>query len=180
LKGIREDLLVSLDGVDVGGLLECWRWLIQDHFQPLFATALGDLFLADSDGSIWWLNMSDGQLLRVAANEDEFQRAAVDPENSSLWFGEVLVDQLRTVGKVLGPGECYCYLLLPMLGGQYEPTNFRVYDLVTHFQVWGPIHEQLRDIPNGTEFVFEIINRSKERTWSPSASPRGTHHVEGS
>ena len=39
--------------------------------------------------------------------------------------------------------------MLPMLGGKYEPDNFRIYDVVTHFRVWGPIHEQLRDLPDG-------------------------------
>jgi hypothetical protein len=45
-----------------------------------------------------------------------------------------------------------------MLGGQYEPGNFRIYDVVTHFQVWGPIHEQLRDVPDGATVEFKVIN----------------------
>jgi hypothetical protein len=157
LEGVREDLIVPLAGVDVGRMLEFWRWLIPPTHRPLFATALGDLFLADSDGSVWWLDIGVGQLRSVAASEDAFRQAAADPDNNSLWFGAVLVDQLRAAGKVLGPGECYCYVQLPMLGGEYVPANFWVYDVVRHFRVWGPIHEQLRDVPDGTTFEFKVM-----------------------
>jgi hypothetical protein len=138
-------------------MLEFWRWLIPETSRPLFVTALGDLFLAAPDGSILWLDLGDSQLRAVTANEAEFLRAAADPGNSDFWFGAVLVDQLRAAGKVLDPGECYSYLRLPMLGGEFEPANFRVYDVVRHFQVWGPIHEQLRSLPDGAhvEFVVE-------------------------
>jgi hypothetical protein len=77
---VREDLTVLLSGIDIGRLLECWRWLIPDDQQPLFATALGDLFMAGRDGSVRWLDMGDGQLQTVAASEPEFwQAAAIEP-----------------------------------------------------------------------------------------------------
>ncbi|MHB1423835.1 MAG: T6SS immunity protein Tdi1 domain-containing protein [Gemmataceae bacterium] len=156
LEDIREDLLIPLAGVDTGRMLASWRWLIPETHRPLFATALGDLFLAASDGTVWWLNMGDGLLQTVASSEAEFERAAADPDNYGLWFGAELVDQLRATGKTLEPEECYCYLLLPMLGGEYEPANFRVYNVVTHFQVWGPIHEQLWNLPDGAQVEFVI------------------------
>ena len=66
-------------------------------------------------------------------------------------------DDHKAFGKVLGPGECYCYLRLPMLGGGFEPDNFVIRDVVTHFQIWGPIHEQLRDLPDGATVRFEVV-----------------------
>ncbi|HUQ71846.1 MAG TPA: hypothetical protein VM165_20110, partial [Planctomycetaceae bacterium] len=47
LDGIREDLIGPLATIDAGRMLEFWRWLIPETYRPLFATALGDLFLAD-------------------------------------------------------------------------------------------------------------------------------------
>jgi hypothetical protein len=157
VEGVREDLIVPLAGVDTAAMLEHWRWLVPEKHRPLFATALGDLFLADPDGGVLWLDVGSGELQPVAADTAKFERAAADPDNSSLWFGELLVDQLRAAGTVLGRGECYCYLTLPMLGGEYEPGNFRVYDVVTHFRVWGPIHEQLRDLPDGAQVEFKVV-----------------------
>src|SRR4051812_14244904 len=108
LEGIRKDLIVPLAGVDLGQMLESWRWLIPETHRPLFATALGDLFLTAPGGSVWWLDLGIGELKAVAAGEDEFRLALANPENSTLWFGSVLVDQLQATGKVLGPGQCYC------------------------------------------------------------------------
>src|SRR5262245_8185979 len=157
MQSVREDLIVPLAGTDTGQMLEFWRWLIPESHRPLFATALGDLFLTDPGGRVLWLDMGDGQLEPVAAGEGDFERAVADPENNGFWFGGALVDQLRAAGKVLGPGECYSYLQLPMLGGEYEPANFRVYDVVRHFRVWGPIHERLRDLPDGATVEFKVV-----------------------
>ena len=158
MLGVREDLVVPLAGLDTARMLERWRWLIPESHRPLFATALGDLFLTDPRGRVLWLGVDNGQLQPVAATESEFQRAATDPENNRFWFGAVLVDKLRAVGRVLGPGECYSYWTLPILGGEYEPANFTVYPVAHHFQVWGPIHEKLRDVPDGAQVDLKTVN----------------------
>jgi hypothetical protein len=157
LDGIRQDLIVSLDGIDIDRMLEFWRWLIPETDRPLFATAMGDLFLAATDGSILWLDIGGGELQTVAANEEEFRHVITDPDKSNFWFGTVLIDRLREASKVLRPGECYSYWQLPIIGGTYEPENFRIYEVTHHFRVWGPIHEKLRDLPDGTTFEFEFV-----------------------
>jgi hypothetical protein len=159
--GVREDLIVPLAGIDTARMLERWRWLIPESHRPLIATALGDLFLSDPDGRVLWLGVNNGKLRPVTATQAEFERAAAEPENNRFWFGAMLGDRLRASGKVLGPGECYSYLLLPMLGGEYEPANFTVYPVEHHFRVWGPIHEQLRDVPDGDYVEFKVVGRKK-------------------
>ena len=154
--GIRDDLLVPLAGSDTAPLVEFWRWLLPDNLRPWFVTALGDLFLRGPDGRVWWLDVGTGELQAVAADEAEFRGLLADSENVDLWFGAPLADQLRDTGVARGPGECYSYVQLPILGGEYEPGNFRVYDVVTHFRVWGPIHEKLRDLPDGASVEFHI------------------------
>jgi hypothetical protein len=59
-------------------------------------------------------------------------------------------------GEVLQEGECYSYLTLPMLGGKYEPDNFTVYPVAHHLRIWGPIHEQLRGLPDGATIEFKV------------------------
>src|SRR5205807_1013849 len=104
----------------------------------------------------WWLDVGAGALEAVAHGKAQFQQWLADPEKTGLWFGETLVDQLREAGVVLGPAECYSYQVLPMLGGEYRPDNFRVQDVVTHFRVWGPIHEKLKDLPDGAQVEFVV------------------------
>ena len=156
MQGIRADLIVPLDNVDTDELLESWLWRVPSSSVPLFATALGDLFLRADDGRIWWLNVGTGEMQEVASDLQHFEVMASDPENANLWFGQGLVDDLYAAGGSLNPGDCFSYWQSPILGGGYEPSNFRVYDVVTHFRVWGPIHEKLKDIPDGTTIEFVI------------------------
>ena len=44
---------------------------------------------------------------------------------------------------------------IPVLAIQL-PGNFRVYDVLTHFRVWGPIHEKLKDLPDGAVVEFRV------------------------
>jgi hypothetical protein len=151
---IRDDLIVQLDDIDQTMLMEFWRWLLPEPLRPWFATALGDLFLRDPSGQVVWLDMGSAELPPVARDEDHFRDLLRNPENAGLWFGKSLVDSLRASGLVLRPGEVYSYQTLPILGGEYTPENFRVYDVVTHFRVWGPIHEKLKDVPDGASVQF--------------------------
>jgi hypothetical protein len=160
---VRSDLIISLDGIDTDALLEFWRWLLPDTMHPWFVTALGDLFLRGTDGRVWWLDVGSGELKVVAHDERQFRESLRDTENSDFWFGEALVDQLREAGISLRQGECYSYQLLPMLGGEYKAQNFRVYDVVTHFRVWGPIHEKLKDVPDGAQVEF-VLEKGPGRT----------------
>lgn len=153
---IRDDLLVPLDGIDVGRLVEFWRWMLPDSLQPWFGTALGDLFLQGPEGQVSWLDVGVGELQEVAKSAAEFRAMLAIPDNVALWFGEVLVDQLRAAGLILKPQQCYCYRLLPILGGEYRPDNFCVRDVVTHFQIWGPIHRKLHILPDGATIEFVI------------------------
>jgi hypothetical protein len=156
MSRVRSDLIIPLGRVETRPLVEFWRWLLPETLRPWFATALGDLFLQGTDRRVWWLDVGSGELQAIAGDEREFTEPANNPDKAVVWFGETLADALRASGLALRPGECYSYLSLPILGGQYAPGNFRVYDVVTHFRVWGPIHEKIKDLPEGAQVQFEV------------------------
>ena len=166
---IRADLVVQLDAIDQALLREFWRWLLPEPVCPWFATALGDLFLRDPSGEVLWLDVGSGEVQPVARHEDHFCELLRDPENAGLWFGKSLVDSLRNSGVVLRTGEVYSYQTLPILGGAYATENFRVYDVVTHFRVWGPIHEKLKDVPDGASIKLGGWLASAREQVSPCA-----------
>jgi hypothetical protein len=149
-------LTIDLGGADADRLLRHWRWLVGPGLRPVFATLLGDLFLASSDGQVWWLDVGVAELTAVAADAEEFARQMDDPEQVDLWFGPRLVEALRAEGRRLTDGECYSYEQLPILGGEFEPANFRPRDLQTHLDVWGPIQEKIKDLPDGSTIEFVV------------------------
>lgn len=144
------ELTVSPNGVDLPGLLEEWRWLANESFEPVVISALGDLFLRDGEGRIYWLDVGWGELTEVAASGEEFKQLMTQPENANQWFVPQLIGDLLTSGKKLGPGECFSYIKPPVLGGEVDPGNFEPTDLQVHFSVLGQIHRQVKDLPPGT------------------------------
>lgn len=145
------ELTVSLNGVDLDELLSEWRWLIDESYEPVVITALGDLFLRHDDGRIFWLDSGWGQLTEVASSADEFKQLMGQPDNANEWFIPQLVGDILTAGQQLGPGQCFTYKQPPVLGGVIEPDNFEPSDLQVHFGILGQIHRQVKDLPPGTE-----------------------------
>jgi hypothetical protein len=150
------DLYITMDGRNPEDVLGPFRWLIPHNHRPLFVTAIGDLFLADSKGCVWWLNIGGGRFTPVAPSETEFWRLIQDSANRESWFGEDVVKRLRLSGLTRGMQECFSFKTLPMLGGTYESSNFKSVDVVNHFKVWGPILKSIWEIPDGTKIRFRV------------------------
>jgi type VI secretion system (T6SS) immunity protein Tdi1 len=72
-------------------------------------------------------------------------------------FAPPLVERLRRAGKHRAKDECYCYGMVPMLGGSYEPSNFSAKNVVTHFQIWGTLLKEVWDLPDGARIVFNEV-----------------------
>ena len=141
---------ITTDGMDADRLRRAWRWLIPPRHRVLLGTALGDLFLANEQDRIVRLNVGEGTLEPAADSLEAFRAAWEDDDQRGFWFGPSLVDAIEAAGGSRGLDECYSYLVLPVLGGTFEPTNFKTRPLQSHLDGWGPIHEQIRELPDGT------------------------------
>ena len=153
MKLTRDDLFiqVSADGPD---LLEDWRWLIRSEAQAFLVSSIGDAFLQNSDG-VHWLNVGDGTYTKVADSVVDFQSMFTHPPKLDEWFIPQLVGDILATGITRGPNECFGFKHPPILGGEYEPSNFEPTDLSVHFSILGQIHKQVKDLPAGTP-VSEI------------------------
>jgi len=110
---------------EASGLLKFWRWLVPSSLNPVCVTKLGDLFLADQSGSVWFLDVGTGSLERVAESADAWVGRLSDPDQLNLWSARPLVDKLENAGLRLREGECYTYWQSPMMGGEYEVATSR-------------------------------------------------------
>ena len=150
------DYTLDTQGVDWGDVLACWAWLVPRAFTVWFANRFGDLFMVFDDDSVRRLDVGVGSIQRLADNRDHFSKLIDDGDNANDWLMIPLVDRLVEAGVKLAPGQCYSYLRLPVLGGDYTVQNICVVSLERHLKAFGPIHERIKDLPDGTRVKFEV------------------------
>ena len=138
-------------------LLRHWHWLVPDGFRIQCVTRIGDAFLEAPDSAIWWLDVGQAILEPVARDMADWNRRLEDSRVLDDWSARLLVEEIEAAGLSAPEGCCFTYLQCPILGGAYQADNFKAVSLQQHFNIWGPIHEKLRGLPDGTEVRFELV-----------------------
>jgi hypothetical protein len=150
------DYLLNVDGFDWHAAARNWTWLLPGGFRVWIVNRFGEAFVSLPDGSIARFSPVDGTFEALATNRDEFIARVDDNDNFNNWFLAPLVDQLVLAGKTLNRDECYNFITLPILGGQFELNNISVLKLSDMYLALGPLHFQLKDVADGTEIQFRI------------------------
>jgi hypothetical protein len=153
----KPHLIADVQMNDVANSLSGWSWLLGGAWSPLLVSAVGDVFLINSAGAIARLDTGSASLEKVAENLEHFERALGDPATVPDWFLEPVVDELRSQGKRLGPGECYGFTVLPIFkGGSYTAGNRFCLAAKEHIRLTGDVHSQLRDVADGGRVRIEV------------------------
>ena len=118
---------------------------------------LGDLFLENMIGEIYWLTADGGDLQKVADTTIHFDEQLQDDTFIDNWFLPALVEKFLAAGLELKENEVYSPKKLTVLGGTYDPDNFWPTDMSVHFQFTGVISEQIKDLPDGTPVRIKIV-----------------------
>lgn len=147
----------TVDALSSELLLRFWHWLVPDGFRILCVTRIGDAFLEAPDSAIWWLDVGQAHFEPVARNEADWLSRLEDSTLLNDWSARLLVEKIEAAGLSAPEGHCFTYLQCPILGGLYEPDNFKSVPIQQHFNIWGPIHEKLRGLPDGTHVRFEVV-----------------------
>jgi hypothetical protein len=153
-----EQLLIRTADIDCQQLLSYWHWMLKKDYHPIVMTAFGDWFLLDSDGSVVFLDLVAGTLSKVADSGNEFRQAMIRPEKLEEWFMADLVQALLDAGVVLGKDQCYGYKVPPVLGGKLEAGNIEPTDIAVHQGILSQIHEQTRNLPDGTRIKKIVVD----------------------
>jgi len=144
-------LTKDISGIDIEDILSCWRWKIGDMKAVVIMSILGDLFLADRESAVYWLQTDTGDLTKVADSLEEFDNHLNDDDKIDNWFLPLLIEKLISAGKTLKENEVYSYKQIPVIGGEYSVDNIEPTDMSVHFAFSGQICEQIKDLPNGTK-----------------------------
>ena len=150
------DLTVNFEHLDRDELIEDWGWLVGSSL-PILITSVGDAFLQNESGEIYWLITDSAEYEKVADSYEEFQGKLQDNELIHEWFLVPVVAQLKERGIELERGKLYGFKQLPVLGGKYEPENFELTDIQVHFAISGQMNFKIKDLPDGTQVNFKII-----------------------
>ena len=151
------DLLRDVTKIDQEDLLSAWRWRLPEPMDIVMISNLGDLFLQDSAGSIYWLQTDGGNLEKVAGSADEFMQLFNDEEVLDNWLLPTLIEKFLAIGMTLKDNEVYSPKKMAVLGGSYDVDNFAPTDMSVHFQITGVISEQIKDLPDGTPINIKVV-----------------------
>lgn len=131
-------------------MLAAWHWLLPDTLTVWMVNRFGDVFVALDDNAVHMLDVGGGTFDRVADSRDHFANLLDTDDNANDWLMIPLINDLVADGKLLRPGYCYGYLRNPVLGGDYTVENTIVIPVQEYFAVNAEIHDQIRDLPDGT------------------------------
>ena len=72
-----------------------------------------------------------------------------------------VVQSLLDAGMVLEKNQCYGYKIPPVLGGKIEVANIEPTDIAVHQGLLSQIHEQNRNLPEGTKISKFVVDGEK-------------------
>ena len=142
----REDCYIDAAGIDPNVLLQDWRWLIgPGEFAILRVTAVGDAFLKDVHGHVFFLDTREGQFTQIAESESDLSEKLNVRANRDRWLSPHFI-QLAGFGRPpLGRGQCWGWKIPFFLGGKVEKENAEPSDLITYHSILGQLFRQARD-----------------------------------
>jgi hypothetical protein len=141
------DLNISLDGLDTDALLHEWRWVVPADFRPVQLSKFGNWFFVAPDGSVYLLDLIDGELRQIAVSIHDFDKLKDFDDNRAEWYLDSFVLQCESQGMVIEQGECFGWRLHPMLGGSFEMQNVQKFALTEYQSLVAKLVRQRREIP---------------------------------
>lgn len=135
-----KELFGYYDPSSKNDLLEDWRWLIGSTAQPFLITVLGDAFVQENDGTVFWLQVTAGDYTKVANSFEEFSEEF--EKNYEEWILPGLALAVLEEKGVLPPNSCFSMDIPAFLGGEYSIENYNHCDMFTHFSMHGEVYAQ--------------------------------------
>src|SRR5688572_18857058 len=151
-----DDYIIDHRGVNWPSVLRDWSWLLPPTLTVWIMNRFGDLFIVLEDGTVHMLDVGGGTLKKVAESRDDFVSKLDEGDNANQWLMIPLIDRLVAAGLTLREGQCYSYKQPPVLGGDYTVENTCVLPIPEHHGAYASIHNQIKDLPDGTQVVLNV------------------------
>lgn len=144
------DLTINPSGLDRENLLSDWEWNAPEKLLPVLVTAMGDVFAQGESGVVYYLDAVAGTIEPIAKDGGDFQTLLSDKDFVVDHFFPSRVISLREAGLKLEPQEVYSHKTPLVLGGADDIDNVEVSHVAVYLGMMGQIHEQVKNLPDGT------------------------------
>lgn len=148
-----KDLTINIDGLDAQSLLSEWEWAMDEPMAPVLVTAMGDVFAQGDSLVVYFIDVVSGTIEAVATNGTEFQALLEDVAFVTEKMYPHRIIDLREAGLTLGQHEVYSHRQPLVLGGEDDIDNCEATDVSVHLSIHGQIHQQVKDLPPGTQIT---------------------------
>ncbi len=150
------DYLIDQQGHDWATILKDWHWLLPSDLTVWMVTRFGDMIFVSEDGTVHLLDIGGGSVKQLATSREDFFTQVEAGDNADNWLLISLTDQCRAAGLALGEDQCYSYKIAPVFGGKYVTENVEVINLAINFSLLAEIHQQIKDLPDGTRISLLV------------------------
>lgn len=149
---------ISPSDEDLQRGLQAWSWLGVDGLTPILVSSFGDVFFESASG-IEFLDTIEGSIRHVCAGRSALHKhLSTEEARDDFLLGSLVISLKQRKNLHLSAGECYDFKLPPVLGGTVDIENIHAINFVVKLHVAGQLHEQLRNVPEGTRisgFTFQ-------------------------
>ena len=147
----------SVQHIDVDKLLAEWRWLCPNQMTLVARNVFADLFLSDSAGKIFRLDVAAGKLTEVSESETQFRQMAETLEKREEWFAEA--DERTASARGLNPSADQCVgFAVPLAFAESGSKNESfIVDIYQQVGFLGDLHRLLSTIPEGTKVRLKVV-----------------------
>lgn len=144
------DYLIEQEGIDWKASLESWQSILPDKFTIWLVNRFGDLFMIFEDGSLHHLDIQLGTVTKRGDSKQAFLENLLEGNNAADWLYMNYVQLAESEEMFLQKGECYAFKIPPVLSGEYTVDNLCVSKIEENFTLLSGIHEQIRELPEGS------------------------------
>lgn len=143
-------LLLELPAGDANRYLSWWTWAIGEDVAFRGLTTFGDWLFERADGSVHHLSILDASIERVCDSHRQLDAVLTHADAADRYLSSTFAQRAWRAGQRLQPGECFAFIVPPVLGGSFAVENIRPYPIGGYQLVMVQLTQLMRYVPEGT------------------------------
>ena len=152
------DHAFQVDVLSIEQMLVEWRWLCPEPYSLVARNVFGDLFMTNSEGEVFWLQVEQGSLSKVAGSKTEFLALFEQDGRREEWLARSDAELATKQGLKVSVRECVAFKVPTVFSESREvPNNAYVADIYEYLSFLGDIHRQITNFPDGTTVKLRIV-----------------------